>query len=168
MACLLLSINCVWPFHILNLKNFQLKKTDVHLHFPMQRAKYNVVVLLLERPDIMWLIWGTVGMLIFYFQMVTHKTFLDLWSLKFLDFDLDDKFLDFIVEKLGVGGFPYKREIWFVVNTFWPRQNGRQFADDIFKWIFWSENIWILNAIWLLCSWGKGLAPNRLTNIYLN
>ena len=106
MACLLLSINCVWPFHILNLKNFQLKKTDVHLHFPRQRAKYNVVVLLLERPDTMWLIWGTVGMLIFYFQMVTHKTFLDLWSLKFLDFDLDDKFLDFIVEKLGVGGFP--------------------------------------------------------------
>ena len=28
-------------------------------------------------------------------------------------------------------------------NTLRPRQDGRQFPDDIFKWIFWNENVWI-------------------------
>ena len=31
----------------------------------------------------------------------------------------------------------------FVLNTLRPRQNGRHFADDIFKCIFLNENIWI-------------------------
>ena len=30
------------------------------------------------------------------------------------------------------------------INTLRPRQNGRHFADDIFKWIFLNENVWIL------------------------
>ena len=30
------------------------------------------------------------------------------------------------------------------VNTLRPRQNGRHFPDDIFKWIFLNENVWIL------------------------
>ena len=30
------------------------------------------------------------------------------------------------------------------VNTLRPRQNGRHFADDIFKCIFLNENVWIL------------------------
>ena len=29
------------------------------------------------------------------------------------------------------------------VNTLRPRQNGRHFPDDIFKWVFWNENVWI-------------------------
>ena len=29
------------------------------------------------------------------------------------------------------------------LNTLKPRQNGRHFADDIFKWIFLNENVWI-------------------------
>ena len=29
------------------------------------------------------------------------------------------------------------------INTLRPRQNGRHFPDDIFKWIFLNENIWI-------------------------
>ena len=29
------------------------------------------------------------------------------------------------------------------VNTLRPRQNGRRFPDDIFKWIFLNENVWI-------------------------
>ena len=29
------------------------------------------------------------------------------------------------------------------VNTLRPRQNGRHFADDIFKCIFLNENVWI-------------------------
>ena len=29
------------------------------------------------------------------------------------------------------------------VNTLMPRQNGRHFADDIFKCIFFKENVWI-------------------------
>ena len=32
-------------------------------------------------------------------------------------------------------------------NTLRPRQNGRHFADDIFKCIFLNENIWISNKI---------------------
>ena len=63
-------------------------------------------------------------------------------------------------------GFPWNRynsfcygaiEVWFQrnvssaiwqkhmfsFNTFRPRQNGRHFANDIFKWIFLNENIWI-------------------------
>ena len=28
------------------------------------------------------------------------------------------------------------------VNTLSPRQNGRHFADDIFKWVFLNENVW--------------------------
>ena len=33
------------------------------------------------------------------------------------------------------------------VNTFRPRQNGRHFADDVFKCIFLTENVWILLKI---------------------
>ena len=29
------------------------------------------------------------------------------------------------------------------LNALKPRQNGRDFADDIFKWIFLNENVWI-------------------------
>ena len=35
------------------------------------------------------------------------------------------------------------------VNTLRPRQNGRYFADDIFKCIFLNENVWIPIKIWL-------------------
>ena len=30
-----------------------------------------------------------------------------------------------------------------IVNTLRPRQNGRHFPDDIFKWIFLNEDVWI-------------------------
>ena len=30
-----------------------------------------------------------------------------------------------------------------VINTLRPRQNGRHFPGDIFKWIFLNENVWI-------------------------
>ena len=30
-----------------------------------------------------------------------------------------------------------------MVNTLRPRQSGHHFADDIFKWIFLNENVWI-------------------------
>ena len=33
------------------------------------------------------------------------------------------------------------------VNTLRPRQNGRHFADDIFKWILLNENVWIPSKI---------------------
>ena len=37
-----------------------------------------------------------------------------------------------------------KKQIWkMIINTLRPRQNGRHFADDIFKCIFLNENIWI-------------------------
>ena len=34
-----------------------------------------------------------------------------------------------------------------LVNTWRPRQNGRHFPDDIFKCIFFNENVWILLKI---------------------
>ena len=35
----------------------------------------------------------------------------------------------------------YPRGQW--VNTLRPRQDGRYFADDVLKCIFWNENVWI-------------------------
>ena len=40
----------------------------------------------------------------------------------------------------AVGGRHLKRKMWHSVNTLRPRQNGRHFLDDIFKWIFLNEN----------------------------
>ena len=47
------------------------------------------------------------------------------------------------------------RETWetfkarFSLNTLRPRNNGRHFADDIFKCIFLNENVWIpINIYW--------------------
>ena len=37
--------------------------------------------------------------------------------------------------------------VWSSVNTLWPRQNGRHFPDDILKWIFLNENVWISTKI---------------------
>ena len=34
-------------------------------------------------------------------------------------------------------------EVITIINTFRPRQNGRHFPDDIFKWIFFNENVWM-------------------------
>ena len=34
--------------------------------------------------------------------------------------------------------------VTYSLNTLRPRQNGRHFADDIFKGIFFNENVWIL------------------------
>ena len=45
--------------------------------------------------------------------------------------------------------FDIKPRMWLLihtllsVNTLRPRQNGRHFPDDIFKWIFLNENVWI-------------------------
>ena len=55
-------------------------------------------------------------------------------------------------------------------NTLRPSQNGPQFADDILKWIFFNENIWILiklslkfvpNGQQTSIGSGNGLALNR-------
>ena len=40
-------------------------------------------------------------------------------------------------------GFLIFTKINLLVNTLRPRQNGRHFADDIFKCIFLNENVWI-------------------------
>ena len=42
---------------------------------------------------------------------------------------------------------PLNEEIFQLLNTLRPRQNGCHFADDIFKWIFLNENVWILIKI---------------------
>ena len=35
------------------------------------------------------------------------------------------------------------RDVKVFVSTLRPRQNGRHFPDDFFKWIFLNENVWI-------------------------
>ena len=39
--------------------------------------------------------------------------------------------------------YAYVRSWAGIINTLRPRQNGRHFPDDIFKWIFFNENVWI-------------------------
>ena len=48
--------------------------------------------------------------------------------------------------------------LWIVVNTFRPRQNGHEFADHIFKLIFFDEIFCILIEIWLK------VVPRNLTD----
>ena len=50
------------------------------------------------------------------------------------------------------------RDQW--INTLRPRQNGRHFADDIFKCIFLNENVWIPIKIWM-----KFLPKGPINNI---
>ena len=53
----------------------------------------------------------------------------------------------FYCQWVGVGGFSKvvatSNHVGGAFNTLRPRQNGRHFADDIFKCIFLIENIWI-------------------------
>ena len=44
-------------------------------------------------------------------------------------------------------GLISKWRLSFQVNSLRPRGNCRNFADDIFKYIFWNENVWILVKI---------------------
>ena len=48
----------------------------------------------------------------------------------------------------------------YAINTSRPRQNGRHFPDDIFKWFILNENIWISIDISL-----KFVATGRINNI---
>ena len=41
-----------------------------------------------------------------------------------------------------IGGITW-RSVGKRFNTLRPRQNGRHFPDDIFKWIFLNENVWL-------------------------
>ena len=48
---------------------------------------------------------------------------------------------------LGVWHFMYKMTSFNGINTLRPRRNEQHFADDIFKRIFFNENVWILIKI---------------------
>ena len=50
--------------------------------------------------------------------------------------------------KPGDCGFTYRTDTR-IFNTMWPKQNGRHFADDVFKCIFLTENFWFSNNVWL-------------------
>ena len=54
------------------------------------------------------------------------------------------------------------RSAWFtaLLSTLTPRQNGRHFTDDIFKYIFFNENVWIPIKISL-----KFVPNGRINNI---
>ena len=39
--------------------------------------------------------------------------------------------------------FPIRWDVWCKLNTLRPRRNEQHFADDIFKRIFFNENVWI-------------------------
>ena len=53
-----------------------------------------------------------------------------------------------MMPKPGDSGFTYGTNTR-IFNTIWPRQNGRHFADNVFKCIFLTENIWFSNNVWL-------------------
>ena len=58
---------------------------------------------------------------------------------------------------------PHKRPVtrkMFPFNSLRPRQNGPHFPDDIFKWIFLNENVWILIKISLKFDF-RGLINNN-------
>ena len=54
----------------------------------------------------------------------------------------------------------HKILIWSSLNTLRPGQNGRYFADDIFKYIFLNENVWMPIKISL-----KFVSKGRINNI---
>ena len=66
----------------------------------------------------------------------------------------------------------YEKIVHFIITSSLPEQNGRHFADGIFKWMFMNERFCILIRISLkflargpidnnhICS-DNGLAPNR-------
>ena len=60
--------------------------------------------------------------------------------------------------------YPHDAERWgflcYSLNTLRPRQTCRHFADDILKWIFFNENVWILLKISL-----KFVPKVRINNI---
>ena len=45
--------------------------------------------------------------------------------------------------KMGPWNLLQHKLLHIILNTLRPRQNGRHFPDDIFKWIFLNENVWI-------------------------
>ena len=55
---------------------------------------------------------------------------------------------------------PGKWNLFILINTLRPRQNGRYFTDDVFKWIFLNENAWISLKISL-----KFVPKVRINNI---
>ena len=61
-----------------------------------------------------------------------------------------DKIIDTVKKNLiPMGQLSLIQVLWSIIsnckeiNTLRPRQNGRHFADDIFKCIFLNENAWI-------------------------
>ena len=66
---------------------------------------------------------------------------------------------NFILPGMGIEYSNQIRSVW-LYNTLRPRQNGQHFADDIFKCIFFFENVWILIKILL-----KFVPKVRINNI---
>ena len=58
-------------------------------------------------------------------------------------------YLIFSVRDYAIPSAKYAWFCWWtqnmngVFNTLRPRQNGHHLPDDILKWIFWNENVWI-------------------------
>ena len=94
-------------------------------------------------------IWRSDNIGIYAFQSECWRTFLFLiqylqyiWGLYMLTGDPLPKL--FFPMSLG----SHHANI-ITINTLRPRQNGRHFADDVFKCIFLNENVWILLKILL-------------------
>ena len=61
----------------------------------------------------------------------------------------------------------YHAAIDHVISTLRPRQNGRHFPDDIVKWIFLNENVWISINVSLLKFVPKGPINNIPTLVQI-
>ena len=63
------------------------------------------------------------------------------WQLRMVDSQIQRIF--FVVLNFQIYEWLSIICMWKSFNTLRPRQNGRHFPDDIFKWIFLNENVWI-------------------------
>ena len=62
--------------------------------------------------------------------------------------------------QINVDRFSSARTVWLTINALRPRQGGRHFPDDIFKWLFVNGNVWFFIKISL-----KFVPKVRINNI---
>ena len=89
-----------------------------------------------------------------YIHKVTQTSPMDLW----VNDEIPRSLQRYCFYVLGTSQMAslHRGLIMWCFNTLKPRQNGRHFPDDIFKWIFLSENIWISIRISLkFVPWGQ-------------
>ena len=115
-------MNYVWQQH-------SIQYHQIIFRFYLLKYSFSSTLVLASSIDVVF---------IFNISILSHTQFitLSLWS-SYMIFHVE---LQIVVNSLCPCQCLYS---FWVVNTLRPRQNGRHFADDIFKYIFLNENVWI-------------------------